>query len=262
MFHPIIRITAITMLILLLAGCSAINGVSPVPDRTAETAPSSLLKKVKETERFIFYYSPQDEKVIPDIEKTLDAKCPAICELLSYQYPDKIKVEAYADQKNYDESLADKSVAGSPACSGNGVIKLVSPTSPIKVTGIPYDERLMMAVHEYVHLMVGKISPGAPMWMNEGLASYMGSSDGYETICKYAFPKIPEVSFSEIETDYYDMPAPDVYSCTAVRCIIEKYGQERFCELLRNPEDFEKILQTTKDEFSRQWNEYIRAHFG
>ena len=220
-----------------------------------------ILKKIKETDTFIYYCSSQDSDVIDDIDKTLDADCPIICKNLEYEYNEKITVEVYPDQKSYDESLTDKSVIGSPACSGYKKIKMVSPTSPIEVSGFPYEGRLLMAVHEYVHLMIDEINNETPIWLDEGLACYEGSKESYEQITQLIFPKVPEISFNEIENSYYNIPAADVYSYSAVQFIIEHFGYEKLNQLIRHPSDFEKILSIKKDEFSKEWNTYIQMHY-
>lgn len=219
------------------------------------------LKKVKETSRFVYCCSTQDIKVVDDIDKVLETNCSQICRNLQYEYKGKITVEVYPDQKSYDESLSDKSVTGSPACSGNRKIKLVSPASPIKIFGIPYEERLLMAVHEYVHLMIDEINSETPIWLDEGLACYEGSRVGYAEISRLVFPKIPEIDFSKLENAYYDIPAPDIYSYSAVSYIIEHFGYEKLNELIRDPSDLERILSMSRDEFSREWNTFIRGNY-
>jgi RNA polymerase sigma-70 factor (ECF subfamily) len=179
---------------------------------------------------------------------------------LEYEYDGKITVQVFPDQQSFDKSAARKGMQGSPAYSDQGLIILVSPDSPIAVE-LPREERLMMAVHEYVHITLGAINGDTPIWLNEGIASYLGSADNYDSFCRYAFPQLAEIDFDKLWDSYYELPAPDVYSCAAVRFIIERFGYDTLNELVRNPDEFESILSMTNDEFSAAWNDYIRKSF-
>lgn len=240
--------------ILLLTACGS-------EETAAAASPAGIkLQKVKETERFIYYCMPDDIRIADEINSLLEEKCPEINGILDFDYDEKITVEIYPDQKSYDKSSASKGMQGSPAYSDKGVIIMVSPDSPIKID-LPYEERLMMAVHEYVHIAAGAINDDLPMWLSEGLASYLGSADGYDSLCRYAFPQLEEIRFNELWNSYYELPAPDVYSCSAVRLIIERFGYEKMNELLRDPDSFNNILSMTQDEFNVLWNDYIDGNF-
>lgn len=218
-------------------------------------------EKVMETDNFIYYSDQQDMQIIHDIDEALEASCPQILLNLECKYDEKIMVELYHDQNSYDESLSDKSVTGSPACSGNKTIKLVSPKYPIKISGISYEERINMAIHEYVHLLVDEINDIAPVWLDEGIACYEGSRDLYNEFSQFAFPQLSEINLTELEGTYYKIQAADVYSYSAVRFIIEVYGYEKFNRLLREPSDMEEILMMDKDEFTSEWNSYIQDNY-
>lgn len=227
---------------------------------TARSSAENTMQKVKETDRFIYFCTPDDVKIVDDIDALMADKCPEVNRFLDIEYDGKITVMMYPDQNGYDESIADKDMRGSPAYSKQRSIILVSPDSPIRVV-VPREERLMMAVHEYVHIALGSINNDMPMWMNEGLASYLGSTDGYDSFCRYAVPQLKEIHFNTLWDSYYDLLAPDVYSCCAVRLIVERFGYDTMNELIRNPNSFEDILSITKDDFSILWNDYINQNF-
>jgi hypothetical protein len=231
-------------------------------EETAAEAGSAgiVMQKVKETDGFVYYCVPDDAEIADEIGALMEEKRPEINRLLGYDYDGKITVQIYPDQKSFDESSAGRGMQGSPAFSDKGFIAMVSPDSPIKVM-LSYEERLMMAVHEYVHIVLDEINGDMPMWMNEGLASYLGSADGYDSICQFAFPRLGEISFNELWNSYNELPAPDVYSCSAVRFIIERFGYDKINELLRDPGSFENILSTSMDDFNVLWNDYINENF-
>lgn len=217
--------------------------------------------KVQETDQFVFYFNPQDLDAVDNIMEMLNVNCPVICSHLDFEFKEQVSVELYPNQDDYDKSLTDSSVIGSPACSGNRTIKLVSPESPIRISGIPYNERLLMAVHEYVHLLIDEINNQTPVWLDEGLACYEGSRDFYKEISQIVLIEIPEIQFVDLENSYYDTPASDIYSFTAVQYIAEVYGYEKLNQLIRNPSGFEDILSIRKDEFNMNWNAYIQKNY-
>jgi hypothetical protein len=211
---------------------------------------------------FIYHYSVKETNVINDIKNTLDKNYQRICDDLEYQYNYKIQVYIYPDQKTYDDNLSDKDIAGSPACSGGRRMQFVSPNSLIKIPGIPYNERLQMPVHEFVHLMVDEINNNLPIWIDEGLAAKEGSSDIYEYFCRLSFPELSLIKLQYLEEKYFSIPGADIYSYTAVRFIIQKFGLKKFNIFLRNPGNFEKIFSMTKDQFSKEWNLFITKNYG
>lgn len=241
-------------ILLFCASCST--------SKTIEGAISAgEYEKVMETDNFIYYSDHQDMQAIQDIDEALEANCPQILLNLECEFDERITVELYHDQNSYDESLDDKSVTGSPACSGNKTIKLVSPKYPIKISGISYEERIDMAIHEYVHLLMDEINDTAPVWLDEGIACYEGSKELYDQFSRLAFPHLSEINLTELEDMYYKIQAADVYSYSAVKFIIEVYGYEKFNRLLRKPSDMAEILMVDKDEFSAEWNSYIQENY-
>jgi hypothetical protein len=218
---------------------------------------SGNLKKRLDTEYFIFYCSDKDTSVLKDIRKALDANCEKLKKELDCKYPYKITLLIYPDQNAFDESLIDKSVAGAPACSGNRRIQMVSPSEPIRIEGIQYEERLLMAVHEYVHLMLNEINNSLPVWIQEGVASYFGSPGGYDAICKIVMGRLSAISFNDLETNYHGLPAPDIYSYLAISYIIDIYGMGVLNSVIKDPGNMKKILSKGYESFDLTWHEYI-----
>lgn len=218
---------------------------------------SDSLTKKKEDEIFVYQYEKKDSEAANDIKTVLNKNYQKVCADLDYMYTYKIQVKIYPDQQIYDESLIDRALIGSPAYSGSRKMHLVSPKSPIKIPGIPYEDRLLMAVHEFVHLMVDEINNGLPVWLDEGIACYEGSSNMYEYFCRLYMPELPFVPLNDLEENYYKISGADLYSYSAVRFIIEKYGFNKLNHLIKNPENFEKILSVTKDQFNKEWYSFI-----
>ncbi len=233
---------------------SNINGK---PEATTSPEENSGLKKRLVTPYYTFYCAEKDISTLEDLRKALDTSAEGLRRELDCKYPHMIIVEVYPDQNAYDNALADKSVAGSPACSGNRKILMVSPKEPIRVAGIPYNERLLMAVHEYVHLLLNEINKSLPIWLQEGVASYYGSPGGYESICKLVIDRLPVISLRNLEDNYRNLPAPDIYSYMAVRFIKDSYGQNFLNSVLKDQTNLEGLLSGGYEEFDRKWHKNI-----
>jgi len=221
-----------------------------------------VLNNNLQTELFAFYCSDKDTTVLKEIKKTLEDNHERLCSELENSYRFQIVVEIYPDQESYNEALTDKSVTGSPACSGNRRIQLVSPNSPIRIAGIPYEDRLLMVVHEYVHLMLNEINDSLPIWITEGVASYLGSPNGgYDRICSLVFGQLPEISLENLYSNYAHLSAPDIYSFSAIRFIANHFGLKILNRLIRDPVNLHNILGVNLKEFDNEWNGFINLKY-
>jgi hypothetical protein len=209
---------------------------------------------------FDIYYTPEDKVAAQDVALELTRNLPRLRKELGYDYGHRVAVEIYPNQTEYDTHLMNAAVRGSPACSGNRTIQMVSPRSPIIVPGLPYESRLGMAVHELVHLFIDEINPRTPVWLDEGIASYEGGADGYRKICK--IPAIAAIivhlpSSTALESKYEELKAADVISFTFVDFVVSTRGMGALRALLRNPTDLERILGKTRTSIDSEWHEFV-----
>jgi len=213
---------------------------------------------------FDLYYTPPDKQAADDIAAELIKHLPRLRNDFRYDYPHRVAVEIFPDQSSYDSNLMDRSVAGSPACSGRRTIQMVSPRSPIRIPGISYAGRLGMAVHELAHLIMNEINRDLPTWLNEGVASYAGGADGYRNICKIpAVAKLLQTppSLTALETSYHRQPAPDVMSFTLVDFIVTTRGMTSLNDLLRDPAGLERIVGSSRRDIEIRWHEFARTRY-
>lgn len=249
--RSLILTLVITFIFLIFCACAVTQTAAP-------TAVASNLPA--DGDEFRFIYGSADEDVFADYQAVLDLHCPGVRRDLQFTGPTHYTVEIFPDQKAYDAGLTDEGVTGSPACSGDGKISLVSPRSPIRVPGISYDQRLMMAVHEYAHLLVNEINPDVPIWLAEGIACYEGAGGTYIEKGGTVAKALPAIAFSAIQDSYYGTPAADVYSFLAVKYIIDTYGLDKLNRLLRNTGDIEGILGVNTLDFEKQWIGFVQSY--
>jgi hypothetical protein len=138
---------------------------------------------------------------------------------------------------------------------------MISPRSPIRVAGIPYSDRVLMAV---AHLFIDEINDRVPVWLDEGIASFEGGAEGYRRICE--LPAVANLlksppQIADLESSYYKLPAADVFSFTLVDYIISNHGIAALSELIRRPNEFERILGGSKAELQSRWHGFVRTRY-
>ena len=91
------------------------------------------------------------------------------------------------------------------------------------------------------HLFINEINRSVPIWLNEGIASFEGGTEGYRKVCRNpAIRKLLEAppSLADLESSYSRLPAADVTSFALVDFIVTTRGMPALNELLRNPPDY------------------------
>ncbi|MGI5865844.1 MAG: peptidase MA family metallohydrolase, partial [Myxococcales bacterium] len=130
----------------------------------------------RESRHFVFHYPPGKDAVLaPYALEALEKAYAALAEDLGYAPPGKIHVEVYHDAR----ALSRVSTLSLEAIKTSGTIAIckfnrLMVTSPkALVRGYDWLDTL---VHEYVHLVVSKMSRNTvPIWIHEGLAKFLES---------------------------------------------------------------------------------------
>jgi hypothetical protein len=225
-----------SILLLIFTFCSGCN---------SQTLPLSM-----ETRYGTFKFSARDKTTIDDLSKTCDEYLYKISCDLELEINKNTIIEIYPNQAVYDNFIINPSLRGSPAISGNGIIQLVSPNAKIKIDSISYPHRLLFIIHEYVHLMVDQLESPPPTYLDEGLACYYGSYDFYHFIIKEHFGEIKLIpSIEQLQNQYYEIPAADIFSFLVVDYLINSYKKEPISSIIRQPDS---IISE-----NAHWTQYI-----
>lgn len=103
------------------------------------------------------------------------------------------------------------------------------------------------------------------MWLNEGVASFEGGSDGYRRVC--AIPEIARIlealpSIATLESSYHRLRAADVISFTLIDFIVTSGGgMSVLNELLRNPASLERLLGGSTHDIEIRWQEFAKTRY-
>ena len=258
------------MILFALTGCataSPLTGTTPTKYSLATVLPTSSMglrptfKLVQKAGIFTVYGVEDDQQAAQDIAKALQENAPQVNRVVEYDYRDPVTLEIFPDQDSLDHFGMNPDMQGYYAYSGDHRIQMVSPRNAMGQLKVEYSQRVLIAVHEYAHLVNNGINPNMPLWLNEGVAIYNGPHEIYTNVCQNLFPFEQVPSFSEMERSYDSVPAADLFAYALVDFIVNEYGQEKLNLLIRNPDRFEDILGTPRSEFEQHWREYMNLHY-
>ena len=258
----------------LLRTCGCVALIGPVltacrqaPARSAPTPPATVsaafqdhtLSLVYRESVFSAFALDSHRQAARDVVEAIEADRRRICADLQSACEFEVVVRLYPDQASFDRSVPH--MKGYYACSGDGVIHMVSPVNPSPQRDIAYEDRVRIAVHEYVHLVNNTINLNMPLWLNEGVSVYVGPHEVYEWVCLNRFPLDRVPAFRDLVTAYGEVPAADLFAYAAVDYLVAEYGLDSLNALLRSPETFESILGVSRTEFERGWRAYMSQHY-
>lgn len=241
----------------LLAACSSSQAT------TATSIPlGPTLAVVQQAGIFTVAGIAGDEQQVEDVAEALQANFPQITQTLEVDYYEPVSVELFPDQDSLDQFGMNPEMVGFYAYSGDHRIQMVSPrNTPLTGYDPGYSQRVLIAVHEFVHLVNNAINEEMPDWLNEGIAVYVGPHEIYAYVCQHQFPfdRIP--SLTDLEQSYDEVPAADLFAYTLIDFIAADYGMDTVNDLFRRPEALEEIVGLPRAEFEQQWRVYMNAHY-
>jgi hypothetical protein len=215
---------------------------------------SQTLPFQKMTDFGNFRYSIQDTLVVKDLIKTCPSKLSEISIALQLKLNYIPEIEIYPNQAEYDKYIMNREFRGSPAVSGNSRIQMVSPLGIIKIDSIPYSERLLFLVHEYVHLLIDQLESPPPVFLDEGLACYYGSYNFYNEIITKHSDQINFIpTLEQLQNHYDEVPAADLFSYLFIDYLINSEKCDPFSDIIRNPD---MLLNR-----NQAWIDYMKAKF-
>jgi hypothetical protein len=240
---------------IFLAGC----GPTQLSSTPVARAPQFVL--IQQVGIFSAYGLESDRQAAEDVARALPAHQSRISRVLEHDYQHLVTVELFPDQDSFDRYGMNPQMQGYYAYSGGQRIQMVSPRNPIPQMDIGYEDRVLIAVHEFAHLVNNAINSDLPLWLDEGVAIYAGPHDLYAYVCQHNFPFAHLPTLTEMEASYSSVPAADLFAYALVDFIATEYGQAKLNRLLRAPDSFEELLGLTRWEFQQHWRQYMNQHY-
>lgn len=217
---------------------------------------SQILDYDKTTEFGQFKYSKNDLDTIDDLIKVCKDNLPGISTELNLKTDKSIVIEVYPNQEVYNENIINPDFKNSPAISGNGKIQIVSPHAKIRIDSLKYDERLMLLVHEYIHILIDKLDSPPPTFIDEGIASYYSSNNFYKSSAKKYVKRIGFIpTIEQLQNHYNKLPAPDLFSFLFIDFLVQSKGKSIIGEILRSHEF------NSGSDMNETWKKYITDNY-
>jgi RNA polymerase sigma-70 factor (ECF subfamily) len=240
----------------ILSGCA---NQSPTPQPSEALAEELVL--VTDMDWLKVWATEDDRQTALDVADAIDGNAERICIELQTPCEFSVIVEIYPDQERFDQYVMNPEMQGFFAISGTpNRIQMVSPanSAPHKIS---YQDGVLVAVHEFVHLALDEINPALPTWLDEGTAVYVGPHELYTMACRYVFPFEMIPSFGQLENAYHSVQAPDLYAFTVADFIVHEYGMEKLNRLLRTPADMKRVLGVSSAGFEEQWHDFMVRNY-
>lgn len=264
-----IRLLLITLaaIPLILIGCANSTIATDTKVKaSAETTSfkESALKLQLETEHFEFYSTDGDKKCLEDLSGEVEGSYDRVVKDLQTPLDYKPKINIYPDIESFHKSI------GRPNDSAWGVgtawgkdLKMVSPLNPGPVHD--YNSIKQVAVHEFVHVVeINMTNPKSlTTWLWEGVAMYEAKQVDNKT--KNTLRQLVEnkksPALSQLDKEFYTIDDAYAFSYTIVDFMVDRFGYDKLVQVIKEPNDIEKILGVSMDEFEKQWLDFVKANY-
>lgn len=248
------KIIIITLMIVLMSACSF--------QKNTKTNLKELVL-AKETQHAVIYVRKTDQDIndmVEIISNEFDAQFKRLNNLFQVSSPQKAVIHIYTDKDQFQEMIGRDTEGTYDA--RDKIIKVYTPNDLSRID--VRNEYTDQIVHEYVHAIIQQINQeiGDVKWLDEGTAYY--ASNQLETEIKsrkYVIALVPDLSeFLESDT-YFDKAGGHAYyfSGLIVQFIYEKYGEDKFNQIIREPKEMENILNKSIEDLYIEWKEYVNT---
>lgn len=247
-------------LLLFISACSSgnadngNNGVSNA-NSTSGSAAQGELRIVQETEHGLFYSpDPADgvRQSVATLAEAFEANYERITKLFQVEPTGKTIIHVYADKAQFREMIGRDTEGTYDAKE-----KVIKVYTPAALTDPEVEaEYVFQVVHEFVHAVVQQINPdiGNVKWLDEGIAYYASNQLEAELRIRSIFLDIPTLEQLADES-YFDTAGGSAYfySGTIIRYIVDEYGTTALNEIIRDPEQLERIVQDSTETIYEKW---------
>lgn len=216
--------------------------------------------KNKETTHFNFCGTNLEE-YIERLKDVLESNYERIAADLNYNPEDKITVYIHPSIERLHSALG---VLNGPRWLRTGwswgILHIVS---PVYFTDISAEK---VAIHSLCEIIIQKINPSTPYWINQGIAAYEGQWLEKSWVNDYIHQKLKDnqvPTLAQLSSDYSTLGGNGgaIFSYTIAEYIAKEYGVSYYTPLLKSPNDFNGVFGLTEEEFYKNWSEYLIRNY-
>ena len=205
-----------------------------------------------------------DSIAVRDVLNELSNGSQSICSRLDHHFNSPVLVTLYPTQATLDRDGMNPAMYGFRAYSGSNRIEMVTPSQSDSLPGylVPYHLRIRVALHEFTHLVLNDINSNLPLWVNEGVACFVGPHELYDYVCHHKFPFEMVPSISALQNSYHSVKAADLFSYAVVDFIRAESGESGLRTLVREPEKaFALVNVTGAQNFDLKWHVFLTSNY-
>jgi hypothetical protein len=202
--------------------------------------------------------APPGDPAGQDVMEAIESQREVICQALEMECTFPVEVELFASQADFDAHAMNPDYRGYYAISGQGKIQMVTPRIAPAGRDVPYEERVKIAVHEFVHLTLDQIDPNLPDWIDEGTAVYLGPHGLYDQALQQGITAKMLPGLPDLVESYDSVPAADLFAYTLVCFIVERDGLDRLNALLRSAAEREQYIEQLQEA---EWQRFLEQAY-
>ena len=210
-----------------------------------------LEKEHYTTEHFTYILIGDQSAPSETLMNELESEYARITELLNVTSNRKFEITIFANRGDFLEQT------GYPTWSGGGYSR--------NGMFLPPDYNPKVAVHELTHILINRVNPNTPRWLNEGIATYIAEdlpSPLMEIENSVVLDMIPpSSSYYIVDPNEFMNIKGYPFSYSMIDFIVSEYGWDQLRQLIRSPYDFEGAFQLSLEEFWNNWKEYLEKQF-
>ncbi|GGH51559.1 hypothetical protein GCM10008014_17390 [Paenibacillus silvae] len=198
----------------------------------------------------------QLKKANHDLFTELDAQVERLAVKYHYQPSRKVIIEMYSDLPTFHQAVGEKDAPNwFTGTYQNEILKIVSPLNPGPEH--TYESIIKGTVHLFAMWIIEEINPKAPKWIRQGIGGYEAKlmtpeyiqSSIKETVRNHAIP-----TFAQLQDDTWDFETKKgfQFSYLFVEFVLETYGIEAMNQLIRDPQQVERIMNCSEAALHQQ----------
>lgn len=211
-------------------------------------------KQQRETDHFVFYCTDQDVKALDDLVDSLENCYEKVTSDLGKAPSDKTRVDIYPDIKTYHDAIGRPSAPDwAVGEARSGCIYVVSPLNPGPAHN--YDDIIIIAVHEYTHIVVEQFNRCQPTYLNEGIACYEAGQTSSIYSIKNDMTQGTLPSLTELE-NYSSLSDPYTYSRIYIDFVVETFGFDKVVSLLEGKSQTE-VFGISTEQLNEKWIAFL-----
>ena len=232
---------------------------------------------------FSFSIHESAKEHLSHIERVLEDAYMRLSPLFGVTFDRRVRVFIHQDYESFNRALgirvpdefAPYHVAG--VFRSQGIRAGIHMTPPNQyVLGFSYEKGL---VHELIHALANEITPSQHLdsknlfWLIEGLATYKADMMDFEAFQSILITSVRNntiPSLNDLEAfncfdqflEVFHSNRGYIYGASIIAFINATYGFDKVLELYRNPNDYMGVFGFDRNEFERQWRQFLVQNYG